>query len=475
FPEHWVSLVEGMRAECGDAVEIVVAQGCSNQVDAQPLVADVRRADGEPGYDAAFHAGSDPQGEPAFTRTVDEAGVGFFNPAHNDLPETWCAVFSATWKPRYTGRWKFILGARGGNRLRLLLDGQEVAALTVTDDGVRQSFLAKQAVHVEVGPGEHRLALAVHGGTHASLMADYDPEPAGDGRLEEAVALARQADAVVLALGNPCHYESEGSDRPDLRLPGRQDELAEAVLAARPDAAVLLTSGAPLELPWVDRARAILLAHLPGQAGGRASARVLLGRVNPGGRLPHTWPRRIQDTPAITGSGYKRVVYGETVWVGHRWYDARAIEPLFPFGHGLSYTTFAWSDLQLRERIDPAQDTELRLAIRNTGGRDGDEIVQCYIEPPPDERLPRPLRQLAGFSRVPVAAGEMVTATVRIPWRAWRIWDPDAGGWTIPTGEYGIVLGASSRDLRLRTTITIDSVTQDQAGGFTAADAHLQA
>jgi len=240
----------------------------------------------------------------------------------------------------------------------------------------------------------------------------------------------------------------------NLRLPGRQDELAEAVLAANPRCVVVLTVGAPVDLPWLARARAVLLAHLPGQMGGHAIVRALLGDVNPAGRLSVTWPARIEDSPAFIRTGISQVTYGEGAYVGYRWYDARGIAPLFPFGHGLSYSSFTWQDVRVPECIDPAYDTSVELTVTNTSGRDGDEVVQVYIEPPDCLRLPRPARQLAGFARMRVPAGARMSIAVTIPWRAWWVYDPD-NGWVVPPGVYGIALGASSRDIRLRSETVI--------------------
>jgi len=455
FPEHWISLAKGLRAALPDGVNLLVEPGCGNQVDAKVLSEGVHTATGAAGFDVCYYDNSDCSGEVLRRDTAATANKGFFNPSHLGLPENCSVSFTGTWTPGISGRWKLQLGCRGFNTARLFIDDEICLEANAADDHTRIAFMASNDQHVRVDAGRsYRLRVEMHAGTHVNLAAEFDPPVAEDDRLPRAVAAATRADAVVIAVGHPCHYESEGFDRPDLALPGRQDELVQAVAAANANTAVVLTTGAPVLLPWLNQVSALLLAHLPGQNGGHASARALLGAVNPAGRLPLTWPARIEDTPGFTGSGYRRVTYGEGVYVGHRWYDARAIEPLFPFGHGLSYSHFQWRNLQLPAKFDPLQDQTVHLEISNTSNRDGDEVVQIYLEPPADARLPRPIRQLAGFTRVAIPANGHCQVSITIPWRAWRIYDPDCG-WTVPSGDYGIVAAASSRDLRLRATITI--------------------
>ncbi|MFW5828902.1 MAG: glycoside hydrolase family 3 C-terminal domain-containing protein [Planctomycetota bacterium] len=455
FPEHWVSLEEGLRAALPEGVELLVEQGCSNLVDAEELREDVVNEAGEPGFDLFYHEGGDCSGPVLRRDSSSTASKSFFNPGNIGLPEGCSVCFTGIWTPRQSGRWKLQLGCRGFNTAQLFVDDEPLLQADSADDHTRLAFLANTAQHLRVEAGRsYRLRVEMHAGTHVSLAASFDPPPEEDDRLDRAVAAAQKADAVVVAIGHPCHYESEGFDRPDLALPGRQDELVAAVAAVNRRTAVVLTTGAPVLLPWLQQVPSLLLAHLPGQYGGHACARAVLGLVNPAGRLPVTWPARIEDTPGFTGSGYRRVVYGENIHVGHRWYDARDLQPLFPFGHGLSYSRFQWSDLQVPERIDPSQDQQLRLTISNSSDRDGDEVVQVYLEPPADARLPRPVRQLAGFVRASIPAHSSQEIAITIPWRAWRVYDPDRG-WLVPAGRYGLVAAASSRDLRLHASIDI--------------------
>jgi beta-glucosidase len=249
--------------------------------------------------------------------------------------------------------------------------------------------------------------------------------------------------------GTNTEVESEGGDRASIALPGDQDELVRAVAAANPRTVVVNNSGSPVLMPWADDVAAIVQAWFPGQEGGDAITDVLFGEAEPGGRMPTTWPKRIEDTPAFTNypgeNGH--VLYGEGVFIGYRWYDARDIDPLWPFGHGLSYTTFAWGE----PRVSTAGSAEdLRVTVEvdvtNTGERRGTEVVQCYVAPR-RPRLARPPHELKGFARLDLAPGETGTARITLDVRAFSAWDPAMHGWVIDGESFELRLGRSSRDI----------------------------
>ncbi len=278
-----------------------------------------------------------------------------------------------------------------------------------------------------------------------------------DPRLARAVEAARECDAALVFAGFPEAFESEGGDRPHMRLTGGQDQLIAAVAAANPRTVVVLNAGAPVEMPWLDQVAAVVEAYYPGQENGNAVARVLLGEVNPSGKLPVTFPVRLEDSPAYLNSPYpgcREVKYGEGLFVGYRYYDARDVAPLFPFGHGLSYTRFAYSQLKVPARVRHGVQFEVRVTVKNTGPRLGKEVVQLYLSRP-GASLPRPPKELRGFSKVALKPGQAQIVTFTLDERALASYDPVKRKWVAEPGSFEVLAGSSSRDIRLRAKFTL--------------------
>lgn len=311
------------------------------------------------------------------------------------------------------------------------------AMLTVAGRATVHLDATVQAVH-PVGYDSFARALLVH----------RVPGPSAARLRDEAVAAAAAADVAVVVVGTTEEVESEGWDRTSLALPGEQDALVDAVLAANPRTVVVVNAGAPVLLPWLDRAPCVVWGWLGGQEWPDAVADVLAGRAEPSGRLPWTLPARAQDLPVPDAIPVDGVVeYREGVHVGHRSWDLLDRTPAAPFGHGLGWTTWEHVSATLAQQA-PDGSVELVVTVRNTGPRPGREVVQVYVEPPEGTpRGERPVRVLGGFAVVDAEPG--VTTTVRVPvaveaFRTWR-----AGGWTVPAGTYRLRIGRSSRDLRL--------------------------
>jgi len=272
-----------------------------------------------------------------------------------------------------------------------------------------------------------------------------------------AAAAARAADVAVVMVGDA---QSEGSDH-SLALSGNQDALVEAVAAANPRTVVVLKSGGPVLMPWNEKAPAIVEAWYPGEEDGNAVAAVLMGDCNPSGKLPITFPKQLADLPANTPEKYPgvgpAVHYSEGVLVGYRWFDASNITPLYPFGYGLSYTTFAYRALKLSSENLPVAAPKLTVEfdIANTGGLAGAEVAQVYVGLPALPGVPQPPRQLKGFARVSVPPGGVAHASVVLDARAFSYWDAAAHAWKVAPGDYPISIGASSRDLRLEGRVTV--------------------
>jgi beta-glucosidase len=272
-------------------------------------------------------------------------------------------------------------------------------------------------------------------------------------RIDEAVAAARAAKiAIVFAYDEG----TEGRDRSSLSLPGYQDVLIEAVAAANPRTVVVLNNGAPVLMPWAGKVAAILQMWYPGQEGAEATAAVLVGDAAPGGRLPVTFPKRAEDAPTFPTDRYPGIdgkgAYSEGIFVGYRWYDKQNVEPLFPFGYGLSYTTFAYSKMSVR----PAGDGyDVTFTLKNTGAREGVEVPQVYVGPPANAPAPMALKKLAGFERVTLAPGQVRKVTVHVGTRELSYWSTAAHGWTVAPGSRTFMVGSSSRAIVLKADVKV--------------------
>src|SRR5213076_2300215 len=256
--------------------------------------------------------------------------------------------------------------------------------------------------------------------------------------IERASALAAASDVAIVCVGFGGDWQSEGFDRPDMALPGKQDELVEQVAAANPRTIVVLNTGSPITMPWLDKVAAVVQAWYPGQECGNAIADVLFGDTNPSGKLPQTFPVRVEDNPAylnFPGENGK-VYYGEGLFVGYRYYDKKKIAPLFPFGFGLSYTTFSYGALRLStQEIGPDDSLKVSVDVTNTGQCAGKEVVQLYIRDV-TATLQRPDKELKAFAKVHLEPGERKTVTLTIAREALAYYDDLAREWVAEAGEF---------------------------------------
>lgn len=280
--------------------------------------------------------------------------------------------------------------------------------------------------------------------------------------LAEAVEVAKKAKVAVVFAGLPDAFESEGFDREHMRMPDCQNELISKVAAVQPNTVVVLHNGSPVEMPWVNEVKGIVEAYLGGQAVGGAVCDILFGKVNPSAKLPETFPLKLEDNPSYLsyiGEG-DMVEYREGIFVGYRYYDKKKMEVLFPFGHGLSYTTFAYSNL--RTDKDSMKDTdtmEVSVDIENTGKMAGKEVVQLYISDK-ESTVIRPIKELRGFEKVELAPGEKKTVTFRLDKRAFAYYSVKIHDWHVETGAFDIMIGASSADIRLTKEVNIESTVK---------------
>jgi beta-glucosidase len=354
----------------------------------------------------------------------------------------------------------YLFGAAGVGLLTITVNG------TVATHG--ETRVPADPVETMTRPGEIRGEVTLAAGERALVSVEFRPAAACQGPvalrlgvtpsadeqtlMAEAVAAAEEADLAIVVVGSAESSESEGYDRDTLALPGRQDELVQRVAAASPRTVVVVNAGMPVLMPWASRVGAVIYAWLPGQAIGEALADVLLGRTEPGGRLPVTLPAAETDCPvlhALPRDG--RLDYAEGLYIGYRGYDAAGITPRFPFGHGLGYTSWEYESAEgPAAALAPGADAEVLVRVRNTGSRPGREVVQAYIAP---GNAGRPVRVLGAFAGVTAAPGEAAEVTLRVPARLFAVFDEAAGQWCWPRGEFTVQVGRSSRDLRLSLTI----------------------
>jgi beta-glucosidase len=454
--------VDALLEALADRAAVTVAAGCRTWT-AVPAPAARSLTDpvsGEPGVRLEFRA-ADGTLLAAEHRTTSAlawwgdgvpAGIGWGEPGRISLLTRF----------RAEAEGPYAIGAAGVGRLALVVDGEVLADArtpvpadpveTMTRPGeVRGTVHLAARQEVTVGldfyPGEDvQGPLAVRLGIAAC--------PDEDTMLDEAVAAAAQADATVVVVGSAETTESEGYDRETLILPGRQDELIQRLAAVSDKLVVVVNSGMPVLMPWADKAAAVIQAWLPGQAMGYALADVLLGVTEPGGRLPVTVPARESDCPvlhAVPVAG--RLDYDEGLLIGYRGYDASGATPLFPFGHGLGYTSWAYESLVAgTPALAAGEDLSLTVTVRNTGSRPGREVVQAYVAGPLAGGR-RPVRVLGAFAMAAAAPGEAAEVVLRVPARMFAIYDAQAGGWTWPPGAVTVEVGRSSRDLRLSAPV----------------------
>ncbi|MHB8105643.1 MAG: glycoside hydrolase family 3 C-terminal domain-containing protein, partial [Dehalococcoidales bacterium] len=275
--------------------------------------------------------------------------------------------------------------------------------------------------------------------------------------LQHAVKAAADADVAIVFVGLNEKQESEGADRKDMDLPPEQNELIKKVAAANANTIVVLNNGSPLAMPWLNKVPAVVEAFFPGQECGNAIASVLFGLVNPSGKLPDTFPHRLEDNPAFPNypGANDKVVYGEGIFVGYRHYDAKKVEPMFPFGYGLSYTSFEYSGLKVNPAKARAGDKiKVSIDVTNTGKVAGKEVVQVYVSDIASS-VPRPPKELKAFKKVALSPGEKKKVEFTLTKEAFAFYDVKNKDWVAEPGDFEILVGSSSRDIRARGKVTL--------------------
>ncbi|MEU5216432.1 glycoside hydrolase family 3 C-terminal domain-containing protein [Streptomyces sp. NPDC020807] len=458
FPDHVVSPLDGLTAALPEgALTYTIGADPSDELTPAgsvssgfTLVARCRDAEG-----TLLGEGTLPNGQVQWIGDDLPAGV-----THEALASI---EVVGRFTPRESGEHAF--GTRGLGAFRLAVGGETLF------DGVQALGPETDPFEAFFGSPVERAKVALTAGetVEVSLLHTLDKEFAAplpavmfsfvhlgprrdpDELIAEAVEAARAADTAVVVVATTERVESEGFDRKDLALPGRQDDLVRAVAAVNPNTVVVVNAGSPVELPWREDVAAVLLSWFPGQEGGAALADVLTGAEEPGGRLPTTWPATLADTPVteVTPTDGE-LHYSEGVFIGYRaWAKAGAV-PAYAFGHGLGYTTWSYDALT-------ATPETVTVRLTNTGDRTGREVVQVYLAPTGDDaaRHERPERWLAAFGSVEAAAGETVEVTMALPRRAFEIWDEETNDWAYVPGGYEVVAAHSVTDARLTATLEV--------------------
>lgn len=322
-------------------------------------------------------------------------------------------------------------------------------------DSPLDEIRARSEGAVEYAQG-YRLSQEAANTLGSKFVASECDKPDPD-LIREACEKAEKADVAVIFAGLPDHYESEGYDRVHLSMPEGHIRLIEEVEKVQKNVVVVLQNGAPVEMPWLEGTQGVLECYLGGQGNGSAVASLLFGESNPCGKLAETFPKALSDNPSYLNFPGKdrRVVYAEGPFVGYRYYDCKKMEPLFPFGYGLSYTSFEYGGLRLsREELTENDTLEVSFTVRNTGARAGKEIAELYVRRAGQE-MPAPHKELKGFVKVPLEPGEEKRVAVSLDRSAFSHYDETLKTWTVEGGEYSILVGSSSRDIRLSSSVRL--------------------
>ena len=459
-PHYRVSPWEALVATEGEAA-LTFAPGCTNHR-WEPLVTGPITVD--------YFANETLSGAPVATEVIDSALTFWIDPVAGGRVEAahFSARLTGSFTPEVDG--VHVLGLHSAGLSRAFVDGVLVVdawtgwtkGRTFFEEGCDEItgevvLTAGRAYRIEIEfatkPPENLVVYGVRAGIS---------RPMGDAEIAEAARIAAGAETALVFVGRSGEWDTEGSDLQGIALPGRQDDLVAAVAAANPRTVVVLQTGGPVEMPWLPQVAAVVQAWYPGQEVGNAIADVLYGRAEPGGRLPQTFPVRWQDNPThaqdpeIYPGLDGRVRYEEGLMIGHRHYDRTGIRPLFPFGHGLSYTEFQLTDVRATPQGDGLRVTAL---LTNIGQRAGSTVVQVYVgeDTPP---VPRPVRELKGFAKARLAPGEAAEITIDLGPRDFAWFDTSRQAWVVTGGGYTIHAGFSAGDLQavLRVSRTPDQL-----------------
>jgi beta-glucosidase len=444
-PFYAVSPLDGIKKAAGAKTQINFSPGIVALEDTQSVpTANLTTPDGKSnGLKGEYFANMTFEGAPAFTQIDSHLDFhwGTGSPAENYPSDLFSNRWTGFLTASVSGRYAISLSSNDGGRLYL----DDKLIVDVWGDHAT----LKDAVMVELKAGEARKIRVEHYENRGNADLVLGWRLLEDDILQKAAETAAKSDVAIIFAGLSDAVEVEARDRIDLNLPREQEDLIEAVAKANPNTIVVMTSGAPVLMDrWLGKVPAVVQAFYYGQEGGSAIADVLFGKFAPTGKLPATFLRRWEDSNAFgryPGDG-QSVDYSEGILVGYRWFDTKNIAPLFPFGHGLSYTDFKYSALKLINAKDA--DLTVQFEIENTGNRDAAEVAQVYVQDV-QSSLPRPLKELKGFAKVFLKAGEKKPVAIRLNQESFAFYEPKSQNWIAEKGDFKILVGSSSRDIRL--------------------------
>ncbi|MBU0677603.1 MAG: glycoside hydrolase family 3 C-terminal domain-containing protein [Verrucomicrobia bacterium] len=450
-PVRAVAPLEGLKAKAGGEIQISYVEGCARWPRPQPINSSWLHPSsaemGVNGLKGEYFNNKQCGGEPVLTR-VDEV-IDFDwkdgSPDESIQPDGFSTRWTGVIVPPETGLYYLYLTSDDG--IRSWLDG--VSFIDMWGNHAEQT--GSRELKLEAGR-TYKLEIHYYDDAGGSMVRVQLARPLGID--DEAVALAKKSDVALVFVGTGSEIEGEGVDRRSIDLPGVQDELILRVAEANPNTVVVYIGGTPSDATaWIDKVRGFVCAWYAGETGGNAIADVLFGEVNPSGRLPMTWPRKLEDVAAQANYPGDNVTvkYEEGLAVGYRDFDMNGKNPLYPFGYGLSYTSFEYSGLQAKKTNDNVQ---VRLTVRNTGSQAGKEVVQLYVSDV-EASLPRPPRELKAFEKIDLQPGEEKVVSFNLGAEAFSYWDPEQNGWYLEPGEFRISVGSSSRDMRLAVDMTL--------------------
>jgi beta-glucosidase len=454
-PHYVVSPLDGILARVGRSSRVEYATGCYIHKNTPELdAANVTSEDGKVGLTLRVFANHDFSGRPVFEAVTDRSNFDWWgNAVPNIKQDDFSACLTGTFSAPEGGIHTFGLISLGQSRL--FLNGK-----LLVDNWDRDDTGIEKNAQVRLFPGQ-KIAIKIEYSNQGndqwrSLRINHMP-PASADPIADAVALAKRSELVIVVAGLNNEWESEGFDRLNMDLPGAQNELIEKIASVNPNTIVVLNAASAVTMPWVDKVASIVEHWYNSQECGNALADILFGDVSPSGKLPTTFPTRYEDNPAFINYPGENgeVLYGEGLFVGYRYYDAKKLEPLFPFGHGLSYTTFEYGNIKLGSpQFTEADGLDVSFDLRNTGRYSGKEAFQVYVR---DIRslLVRPEKELKYFAKIELAPGESKIVTLHLDREAFWYFNPARDAWVVETGDFEILIGASSRDLRLRATATL--------------------
>lgn len=448
-----VSALQGLKNKLGNKIKINFAAGVKLEGDAQPIDAKYFYTDESlkyQGLNGDYFNNKELQGQPTLKRVDKE--INFLWGGGSPAKEIGEDNFSVRW----TGYVKapvsgvFTLSTSSDDGIRLYIDDK----LLINDWS--DHSLNSVSAEVELTEGKVykiKVEFYENGGDAIAMLGWKLP---GEDPMTEALNAAKNSDVVLLFAGTSQNYESEGRDRDSLSLPNNQDELIEKVAAVNPNLVIVLQNGAPVLMSnWIDKVKGIVEAWFPGVEGGNAISDVLLGNYNPSGKLPVTFPKRWEDCSAY--KSYKQkdsvTVYDDGIFVGYRHFDKNKIEPLFPFGFGLSYTTFDFSNLKVEKKAN--DNFELSFAVTNTGKVDGAEVAQVYVSQV-NPTVERAIKELKNFMRIDLKPGQSSMIKLNLKREGFAYYDEQIHGWKVDPGKYKIMVGGSSDSLKLQTEVSVE-------------------